>query len=346
MGAKKDRSNRKYIYGVLFFAVLFVITFFMLFDDKDMFSLLPQIMSANTVYVALGFLFMFGYICCEAVNIYILNSSLHERPKFAHCLKYAFVGFYFSSITPSSSGGQPAQIYYMKRDGIKIGHSTVNFLIMLMSLQIVTLIFALISLVGNGMFVFSNMDGIWPLFVYGIIFYTVMIFVIVCAVFYSALLKKIVKALVTFLAAIKIIKNKEEALKRADESIESYIISAVYIKKNPHVLIKTLGVSTVQVLLQFSVPYLVYRAFGQDVYSYFDIFSLQTILTICVSTLPLPGAVGASEGTFMKMFFVIFGSELVLPATLLNRGISFYVYLIISGIVSAYAHYKAMKKQS
>ena len=79
MGAKKDKSNRKYIYGVLFFAVLLVITFFMLFDDKDMFSMLPQIMSANPVYVALGFLFMFDYICCEAVNIYILNGSLHER---------------------------------------------------------------------------------------------------------------------------------------------------------------------------------------------------------------------------------------------------------------------------
>ena len=339
-------NKKKTIFNVIFLLVVFAGTMYGVFHGEDIGEIVKILGQVNVLWLIPGVICVVIFIWGESIIIYYMMRTLKIRLKKWTCFLFSSVGFFFSCITPSASGGQPAQIYYMKRDGIKIGHSTVNFLLMLMSLQIVTLIFALISLVGNGMFVFSNMDGIWPLFVYGIIFYTVMIFVIVCAVFYSALLKKIVKALVTFLAAIKIIKNKEEALKRADESIESYIISAVYIKKNPHLLVKTLGVSTVQVLLQFSVPYLVYRAFGQDVYSYFDIFSLQTILTICVSALPLPGAVGASEGTFMKMFFVIFGSELVLPATLLNRGISFYVYLIISGIVSAYAHYKAMKKQS
>ena len=105
-----------------------------------------------------------------------------------------------------------------------------------------------------------------------------------------------------------------------------------------------MGISTCQILFQFSVPYFVYKAFGLSAYSYLDILALQTVLTICVSSLPLPGAVGASEGSFLKMFFVIFGQDFVLPAMLLNRGVSFYLFLILSGIVTMAAHFKVLKR--
>jgi hypothetical protein len=33
-------------------------------------------------------------------------------------MRYSFIGFFFSGITPSASGGQPAQIYYMNKDNM------------------------------------------------------------------------------------------------------------------------------------------------------------------------------------------------------------------------------------
>ncbi|HML47536.1 MAG TPA: UPF0104 family protein, partial [Clostridia bacterium] len=61
-------------------------------------------------------------------------------------------------------------------------------------------------------------------------------------------------------------------------------------------------------------------------------------LALGVEYLPLPGAVGAAEAGFLEVNKRIFGSKHLVPATLLTRGISFYAFLIISGIVSMFAH--------
>lgn len=44
-------------------------------------------------------------------------------------LLFSSVGFFFSCITPSASGGQPAQVYYMKKEDIPIPISTMVLLI-------------------------------------------------------------------------------------------------------------------------------------------------------------------------------------------------------------------------
>ncbi len=338
-------DKRKYAMSIAFLIFLIVFTFYMIFRDVDFLSVLPQVIEANPIYVLAGFACMFGYICCEAFNIYHLTNTLGEKTGFASCLKYAFVGFYFSSITPSSSGGQPAQIYYMKKDKVNIGASSVGFVIMLAALQVVTLIVGGIMLFWKGNFVFSNMEGgSWILFVYGMAFYVGLILLLATAVYSPRLLEKAIVGCVNFLFKIKVIKNKDSATEKIHAVLKNYTDCAVYVKKNPLVLLKTMGVSLCQILFQFSVPFFVYMAFDQGGFGYFDILALQTILTICVSSLPLPGAVGASEASFITMFTVIFGAELVLPAMILNRAISFYIFLIVSACVTIAAHYITMKK--
>lgn len=336
-------NKRKYIVSILFFAVLLILTFWVIFKDQNIFGVLPDAVKANPIYIAAAIICMFGFICCEASNIYFLANTFHERVHFKNCLKYAFIGFFFSSITPSSSGGQPAQVYYMNKDRIKVGASAISFLLMLASLQIVTLLLGIIMICFKCGFVFANMGGIWALFIYGSLFYIFLIFLLVSAIYSKSILKRLAVWFVSLLSRVHLIKSQYRTTKKLLEMIGNYANCAEYIKQNPSVLFKTMGISTCQVLFQFSVPYLIYKAFGLNTYGYFDILALQTILTICVSSLPLPGAVGASEGSFLKMFSIIFGDKLILPAMLLNRGVSFYLLLIISGIITLSAHIRTLK---
>ena len=66
-------------------------------------------------------------------------------------------------------------------------------------------------------------------------------------------------------------------------------------------------------------------------------------MTLAVSSLPLPGAVGASEGGFVKAMTLFFGSALVTPAVLLSRGISFYSFLLISAGVTLWVHFRTSR---
>jgi uncharacterized membrane protein YbhN (UPF0104 family) len=54
--------------------------------------------------------------------------------------------------------------------------------------------------------------------------------------------------------------------------------------------------------------------------------------------LPLPGSAGASETGFVTIFRVLFQSSLIVPAMLLSRLMSFYVILLISGVISLTMH--------
>ena len=59
---------------------------------------------------------------------------------------------------------------------------------------------------------------------------------------------------------------------------------------------------------------------------------MEAVLYISVASLPLPGAMGASEGGFMIMFKILFPATILSSAMLLSRGISFYLSLILSAI--------------
>jgi uncharacterized membrane protein YbhN (UPF0104 family) len=95
----------------------------------------------------------------------------------------------------------------------------------------------------------------------------------------------------------------------------------------------------------FAVTYVVYRAFGLRGVSVFEIIALQTIIALAVDSLPLPGAMGASESSFLIIFLTIFGGEFVLPGMLLSRGITYYAMFIISAVITLATHILGGRKK-
>ena len=60
-------------------------------------------------------------ILVDAVVTLIYVRSKYEDFSFIEALKVAFVGVFFSAITPSSTGGQPMQLYLMSKKNISVG---------------------------------------------------------------------------------------------------------------------------------------------------------------------------------------------------------------------------------
>jgi len=66
---------------------------------------------------------------------------------------------------------------------------------------------------------------------------------------------------------------------------------------------------------------------------------------VAVSIFPLPGAVGANEIGFIAIYSILVGKGIVNSTMLLSRGISFYLFVIVTGlfIVIANNHKKVAK---
>ena len=132
-----SRSEKKISYGrnILILLLLMAATFAVIFRGDDFPAFLSALKDADGRWLLLGLLCMFLFVGCEAANMHQISHTLGFPLKYFRCGQYAFIGFYFSSITPSASGGQPVQIYYMKKDRISLAHSSFMILYIVMVYQ-------------------------------------------------------------------------------------------------------------------------------------------------------------------------------------------------------------------
>lgn len=327
------QNKKSQLLGIGFMLILMIASIMYVLKDESINSVMAAIHSVKAGYILIAIALMLGYIICEGINIWITMRALNKKTSVKDCIEYGFVGFYFSSITPSSSGGQPAQVYFMNRKGISITSSSLGLMILLFAHQLVVMLYGLIALFIKPEFMVSHKAGFHLLLAYGLISNAIILFGILFLIFSPKVVFKILNTMGKLLYKIRIIKNKDKLREKISQSLEEYERGAIYMKKNPKILLYVILVTILQITMLFAIPYVIYLGFGLRKFSMMDLILTQAILNIAVSSLPLPGAVGASESVFVDMFRNFFGS-LVVPGMLLTRIANFYIVLIISGIVS------------
>ena len=146
----KKPSLKKQLINVAVLLLLIGFTFFIIFHNNDGFSL----QSLGEFVSKIHWPFLLGAIFCMVMNIGfkgmsigVLSRALGYKKGPLKNYSYAAADIYFSAITPSATGGQPASAYYMVKDEIPISHTTailsVNLLMYtasLMALALVTFI--------------------------------------------------------------------------------------------------------------------------------------------------------------------------------------------------------------
>ncbi|QOR36101.1 flippase-like domain-containing protein [Clostridium sp. 'deep sea'] len=338
-------SKKKLVLSSLFFIILLGCTFYILLKNENLFNLLNTIKEMNPFFISLGLLAVFIYICSEAINLLIILASLNTKIGFIQALKYAFIGFYFCAITPSSSGGQPMQVYYMKKDGIKITKSSLAMVTNLVIYKIVLLLLCAFILIFNYFNVMQHINKIWILFIIGITVHILTVVILLMSIFYKDKVTKLFFSITNLLYKLNFIKDKKKWQLKIKTQVNEFAINAKYIFKKPKLLIQVAAVTFIQVVSLYSVPYFVYKAFSLNSYSIFSIISLQAILRTSISTIPLPGAVGIAEGSFLLLYKAFFPEQQLTSAMLVSRGISFYSFLIISCFVTLITHVCISRKQ-
>lgn len=319
-------KNKKTIKNLIIFILLIIFTFYIILKDQDIVEITQVLRNVRLEYVVIAIVAMLIYLVLESVNMGRTLKTLNEKSSFIQNFRYVLIGFFFSSITPAASGGQPMQIYYMHKNGISIANSTLSLLINLCSFQIITISFAMISLIFNYKYLTTGL--VW-LFVIGVTLNSIALSLLLIGIFSKKLSACLVKISVKILSFFKI-KNIEEKQEKLEKELFKYQGSAAYIKQNIEVMLKTILTTFVQILFYYSIPFWIYSSFGFSEYNIIQIISLQAILYATVSGIPLPGAVGVSEGGFLGIFKNVFTTSTLNSAMILNRGVSFYLFVLIS----------------
>jgi len=332
------KSTKKYLLSIFFFLVLLVLTFYLIYKNNDINSVFASLANISYEYVIIGIGLIILYLLTESIYIKIILKSLNCRIKLWQGFVYSCVEFYFSAITPSSTGGQPAQAYYMHKDKIPLTKSSVTLLLNTIIFKLVLIIMGIIAIIFFPGLIFYNSTLFTIIFVFGMVVNTLVIICCLMLMYSKYWVKVIAESLIKLGAKLHIIKNKEEKLQNFYKHLIEYQESAKYIKEHFSVSVKVFLITIIQRLAMFSVAFVVYKAFGLTGYSYIELVVVQIVVAIAIDSLPLPGGIGASEAMLLLIYDKIFGNEIALPAMLVTRGISYYFCLILSSIVVVINH--------
>ena len=131
------KSKKKYIFSILFFIVLIFLTFYLLFSNNDINAVFNTLKTIPITHIGIAIGLVLTYLIVEALYIKITINSLGSKFSLWQGFISACTEFYFSAITPSSTGGQPMQAYYMHKDGIPYTKSTIALLVNTITFKII-----------------------------------------------------------------------------------------------------------------------------------------------------------------------------------------------------------------
>ncbi|MBU5472669.1 lysylphosphatidylglycerol synthase transmembrane domain-containing protein [Roseburia sp. MSJ-14] len=333
-------SKKKKIGNALFLVVVFLLTIYSVFHGEDLQAVGKAIEGVNLWYIIPAGAAVIFFVWGESIIIHYMFGTLDIKTKERTCFLYSCVGFFFSAITPSATGGQPAQIYYMRKNKIPIPVATLVLMIVTITYKSILVIIGLFVAFFQRGFVHHYLEGILPIFYLGVGLNVFCCIFMSFLVFWPNLAKNMLVKGMHFLEHIHLMKKKPERQEKLEASMEHYEAAAVYFKTHKKVIGNVMIITFVQRFALFFVTWFVYKAFGLSGTSIYDVVMLQAVVSVSVDMLPLPGGMGISENLFLIIFKGVFAGSLLLPGMVLSRGIAYYVQLLFSAVMTAVAHFR------
>lgn len=331
-------KNKKTIFNILFLLLVFGITVYSVFHGEDMQALSEYLRQSKVEYWLAGVVLVVLFILSESVIIYYMMHSVGQPVILTHCFLYSFVGFFFSAITPSATGGQPAQLYFMKKDKLSISVSTLILMVVTITYKAVLVFIGLVVMILRPRGIMEFLAPVMGWCYLGVALNVFCVAFMLILVFHPTLAENILTGLLSLIGRLFHLKKQEEWRKRIHVSMDSYRGVADYLRKNKMVITNVFLITFVQRSMWFFITYLVYLSFSMKGIDPLTITTLQGMISVSVDMLPLPGGMGISENLFLQIFKPICGKEYVLPVMIVSRGISYYTQLLISAVMTGVAY--------
>lgn len=291
---------------------------------------LQDIKSASPLWLCAALLCAVAFIFFEGRALVLILRALGYSVKKRSGFLYAAADIYFSSITPSATGGQPASAWFMSKDGFRGAQVAAA---LLLNLTMYTL-----ALVGIGAFsiicfprLFLEFNTASKLMIlFGILAMATLAFFLILLLKKQSLVRKIGNAVVFILKKIRLENAAHKFNSKIDSAIEKYNECVSILAGRKRFLARIYLLNLLQRSSQLLVTVFCFFALRGDFESGLKIFAIQTYVALGSNFLPVPGAAGVSEFIMYFGYMTLMGEEEACALAILSRGISFYACSAIS----------------
>lgn len=316
-------------------AIAFIVMFGYLFIAGEGEQTLNAFASFNYAFLLIALAGIVLYWLLEAVCMQIICNDLFKGFSFGKTFLVTIIGQYFNCITPLSSGGQPMQAYYYQRFGLPVEHAMPMLLCRFIVYQLTMTVYAIIVLILRFNYFTQDLRAIMYLVAIGFLGGFVLMAMLLALAFAKNGVISIVTWVINLLGRIGVLKNPENTLASATQSLEESYEGMQFLLKRPSVLIRVSLVTFVQLTVFFSLSWVIFAGFGLEANDYFTVVSCQAFVYLIMSFVPLPGAIGASEASYITFFNYVYGDpSIVALSTFIWRFFTFYLPIVLGMVLT------------
>ena len=342
------QQNLKKIIGFIVVFLLAIITIYTVFRGSgiSLTELSDSLKSASWEGIVLASVSMLGFIYFEGEAIRVILYHMGYSVKRSHGFVYSAADVYFSAITPSASGGQPASAYFMMQDGIP---GTAVMTALLLNLVMYTLAILTIGLVDVLLFpdVFLKFSigcrilivaGGLALAGLGILFYLLLR--------KQTLIKSAGMTIVRILNVFHCHRLAQHIERKLETSIEKYGSLVDVVLNGKKMLWKAYFLNLLQRLSQIIVTLFSFAALHGKLRKLPRLLATQIYVVLGSNCVPIPGGMGVTDYLMLKGYQQLMSREETFQLEMLSRGLSFYVCLFVSltAVLIGYVAVKRRKK--
>lgn len=329
----KTKKNKNLLSIIILIMATSLVLFFSLKDNYN--EILFQIMNINKIWLSIAFILLLG--CWITKSIVLRYQVIKINPNFTHkkSLLLIIKTDFFHAITPFAVGGQPFQIYMLKKEGLKLSEATNVAIQNFILYQIALLLSGTFAIICNNVF---NIFPIDNLLRYIIIISFLTDFLVIVGLLTISYSKKLNRLLVNLLASLlvklNIIKDKEEKLRHWHKALDNFHQGSTTLFQNKGEFFLKILIYILSFICIYSIPLALFYGMGE----YYNINLFNTIISssyvmLIGSSVPIPGGTGGFEFGFIVFFGSFIKSASLTATMLLWRFITYYFTIIICPVI-------------
>lgn len=334
----QEQSGKGSVHSKLLWSILFLViaaaTVWAVTAQNRSFSLsefLSYIQNARPLPLALAILCAFGFVAFEALTLRCACLPFGHKVSFVRGITYSSADIYFSAITPSATGGQPACAYFMMQNGLSGTATAAVLLANLMMYTIALLVIGILSFVLCPTLFLSYSMLAKVLILLGIAIQSVFGAFFMLLIKNERLLKKICLAVIGFLCKVKLCRNREKWVNTIEKTMYDYGECVKTMKAHGNAMALLLFFNILQRMSSMAVTLFVYVA-TSGWKGAVKIWAMQGLTLVGSNAVPIPGAMGVSDYLMLNGFKQIMPEQMAANLELLSRSLSFYFCIILCGI--------------
>ncbi|MCK5065467.1 MAG: flippase-like domain-containing protein [Candidatus Fermentibacteraceae bacterium] len=321
--------NRKTIKkGVILFLFISIAALAGIFLYSNTENSLEALSNLKPVYLLLIFPLSFLDLWLGGLRIHVFTRKLNPGASTWLSFRANLANIFMGAVTPSQTGGGPAQLFILHQGGISVARGmsigVINFLS--------TIVFFVIASGGALLFLGGSFSSkiINHLIIAGFVVFCLQFIIVLTALLKPSIFERFFHFLTGLFSRVPRIAKKTESLREwFGRFVEHYGNTCkFFFNKELMVVAQSFVLTAVLYLNKFTLAYFIMKGIG-GAGGYMDVIALHMLIFFISYFAPSPGASGVAELTTAALMSSVISRNLLPVFTLLQRFFLLYIPVIL-----------------